>query len=330
VGTTFTLRLPLTLTIAKLLVGFIGTRAVALPSDSIEEITVPTADQIKKTGKRRFLFWREEIVPIYRLADLLNYTGPMPVGSVSKALLPVPSPQDWGAPLLILQQEQYAVALEIDRLVTEQELVVKPFGAAIAAPDFTYGCTILGDGSLVPVLDGVLLLEQLLGEPKGAIAIETYRPGPMTEDPLEAILVEDDMATARPARRTASAPQTVLVVDDAATLRRTLALSLERAGYQVLQARDGLEALTQLQQGASVDLVVCDIEMPNMNGFEFLEQRRRDGALSGIPVIMLTSRSSEKHQTLAMQLGATTYFTKPYLEQELLGAIANLIAAPPH
>jgi chemotaxis family two-component system sensor histidine kinase/response regulator PixL len=330
VGTTFTLRLPLTLTIAKLLVGFIGTRAVALPSDSIEEITVPTADQIKHTGKRRFLFWREEIVPIYRLADLLDYTCPMPAVSVSKALLPVPSPKDWGAPLLILQQEQYVVALEIDRLVTEQELVIKPFGSAIAAPDLTYGCTILGDGSLVPVLDGALLLERLVGEPRGAVAIETYRPGPMTEDPLEAILVEDNVATERTASRTASVTKTVLVVDDAATLRRTLALSLERAGYQVLQARDGLEAFTQLEQSASVDLVVCDIEMPNMNGFEFLEKRRRDGTFSGIPAIVLTSRSSEKHRTLAMQLGAKDYFTKPYLEQELLGAIANLIAAQPN
>jgi chemotaxis family two-component system sensor histidine kinase/response regulator PixL len=118
---------------------------------------------------------------------------------------------------------------------------------------------------------------------------------------------------------------TILVVDDAAALRRTLALSLERAGCRVLQARDGREALEQLQQSSSVSLVVCDIEMPNMNGFEFLSHRRQDPRLLEIPVVMLTSRSNDKHRWLAMQLGATAYFTKPYLEQEFLSAIQQLI-----
>lgn len=114
------------------------------------------------------------------------------------------------------------------------------------------------------------------------------------------------------------------MVDDAVTLRRTLALSLERSGFRVLQARDGQEAIDQCQQ-ATVHLVICDIEMPNMNGFEFLSYRRQDPQISKIPIIMLTSRSNEKHRWLAMQLGATTYFTKPYLEQELLAAINKLL-----
>lgn len=92
-----------------------------------------------------------------------------------------------------------------------------------------------------------------------------------------------------------------------------------------MQARDGREALDQLQQRTSIRLVVCDIEMPNMNGFEFLNHRRQDPQLSRIPVVVLTSRSNEKHRWLAMQLGATAYFTKPYLEQEFLQAIDSLI-----
>jgi chemotaxis family two-component system sensor histidine kinase/response regulator PixL len=127
-----------------------------------------------------------------------------------------------------------------------------------------------------------------------------------------------------PAIKTIKAP-TVLVVDDAAALRRTLALTLERAGCQVLQARDGREAIEQLQRSSSVSLVICDIEMPNMNGFEFLSHRRQDPQLSKTPVVMLTSRSNDKHRWLAMQLGATAYFTKPYLEQEFLGAIKQII-----
>jgi chemotaxis family two-component system sensor histidine kinase/response regulator PixL len=124
--------------------------------------------------------------------------------------------------------------------------------------------------------------------------------------------------------KTVKAP-TVLVVDDAVALRRTLALSLERAGIRVLQARDGREAIERLQQSSAVDLIICDIEMPNMNGFEFLSHRRQDPQISKIPIVMLTSRSNDKHRWLAMQLGANAYFTKPYLEQEFLLAIKQLM-----
>ncbi|KAM3091616.1 response regulator, partial [Phormidesmis sp. 146-12] len=118
---------------------------------------------------------------------------------------------------------------------------------------------------------------------------------------------------------------TVLVVDDAASLRRPLALTLERAGFRVLQAQDGWEAIDQLRQNSPIELVICDIEMPNMNGFEFLNYRRQDAQLSLTPTVMLTSRSNEKHRRLAMQLGATAYFTKPYLEQEFLAALKNIL-----
>jgi len=326
VGTTFTLRLPLTLTIAKLLVCFIGSTALALPSDSVEEIVVPKADQVKESGRERFLQWRRQIVPVYRLAEFLEYACPMPETSPSKALIAVPSPADWALPMLVLTQGQHILALEIDRLVTEQELVIKPFGSAIAPPSFTYGCTILGDGSLIPVIDGAALLDQLLGQstatttpsnPQSAIA-KLLPEGSITKD-------NSSISKTTAVIKTAKAP-TVLVVDDAAALRRTLALTLERAGCQVLQARDGREAIEQLQRCSWVSLVICDIEMPNMNGFEFLSYRRQDPQLSLIPVAMLTSRSNDKHRWLAMQLGATAYFTKPYLEQEFLAAIKHIIS----
>ncbi len=325
-GSTFTLRLPLTLTIAKLLVGFIGSTAVAIPSDSIEEIVIPKAEQIKQSGTQQYLHWRGQIVPTYRLADLLDYACPVPESSASKALIAVPSPKEWALPMLIIRQEQQFVALEIERLVTEQELVIKPFGEAIASPNCTYGCTILGDGSLIPVLDTTVLLDQLLKQgtptttafnPQQLSAIGSIAALPARENPL--------VTKPKVVVQTVKAP-TVLVVDDAAALRRTLALSLERAGCRVLQARDGREAIEQLQQSASIDLVICDIEMPNMNGFEFLSQRRQDPQLIRVPVVMLTSRSNDKHRWLAMQLGATAYFTKPYLEQEFLGAIKHIIS----
>lgn len=317
VGTTFTLRLPLTLTIGKLLVCFVGSTALALPSDSVEEIVIPKGNQVKTTGEQRFLRWRGQIVPTYRLADLLDYACPLPETCPSQALVSVPSPTDWALPMLVLRQDQYVLALEIDRLVTEQELVIKPFGSAIAPPSFTYGCTILGDGSLIPVIDGAVLMDQLLGQSSQSISITSSNRTLVS-------MSESRTAHTNDKGQTAKAP-TVLVVDDAVALRRTLALTLERAGCRVLQARDGREALEQLRQTSAINLVVCDIEMPNMNGFEFLGQRRQDPQISKVPVVMLTSRSNDKHRWLARHLGANAYFTKPYLEQEFLGAIEQIL-----
>ncbi|PSF35249.1 hybrid sensor histidine kinase/response regulator [Aphanothece hegewaldii CCALA 016] len=322
-GTIFTLRLPLTLTIAKLLVCMINasstrniSTAVAIPSDSIEEIIVPQNDQIKLSGQQRFLQFAGHLIPIYVLGELFEYRCPLPESMSSKALAAtVPSPEDWGLPLLILRRGQQLCALEVSRLVSEQELVIKPFGSAIAAPLYTYGCTILGDGTLLPVVNAITLIEQFLD-------VSPAIPGAS----LELREVSTDLPPVASVPSSYSQTPTVLVVDDSAALRRTLALTLQKAGYRVLQARDGREALEQLQQNVGIHLVICDVEMPNMNGFEFLGQRRRDDQLMQIPVAMLTSRSSEKHRQLALQLGASAYFTKPYIEQQFLASVKNLIA----
>ncbi|HSM82505.1 MAG TPA: response regulator, partial [Nodosilinea sp.] len=223
---------------------------------------------------------------------------------LSQVLAAVPSPADWESPVLMLARGDRHFAIQVDRLVTEQESVIKPFGAALSPPPYAYGCTVLGDGSVIPVIDGQAFLDDLLNRPAGA---------------------ELSGGDARADRLALHPATTVLVVDDAVTSRRTLALSLERAGYRVLQARDGQEAVEQLEQNPAVGLVVCDIEMPNMNGFEFLTVRRQTPAWAQIPTLMLTSRSNDKHRWLAMQLGATDYFSKPYLEQEFLGAIREAI-----
>ena len=318
-GTLFTLRLPLTLTLAKLLVGLTGATAVAIPSDSIEEIIIPKASQVQKSGTQQFLQWRGNMVPTYSLAQLLSYNYPLPRIAPGKAFAAISSPKEWALPLLVLRQEQSFLALEIDRLVTEQELVIKPFGNAIPAPSYTYGCTILGDGSLVPVIDGVALLEYVRHNHQSLITL------PKESQVATPQVQESGLISKIPEEEEAKIATTVLAVDDSAALRRTLVLTLEKAGYRVLQARNGQEALDQLQQGAKIDLVICDIEMPVMNGFEFLGQRRRYPAFTQIPVAMLTSRSNDKHRRLAMQLGADAYFSKPYIEQEFLDALKYIL-----
>lgn len=334
VGTTFTLRLPLTLTSDNLLVCLAGFTTLALPSGGIKEILVPKPDQIVKAGEQWFLHWREEVTPIYRLADLLKYAGPVPevpsldaLSTTSSLTDLKASPSHQARPLLIIEWRQKFAALEIDQLVTEQNLVIKPFGTLIAPPTCLYGCTILGDGSVIPVVDGAALLDQVLERNISTSGFPASVASFRNSNTRDSNTASNSNSANRPAAWFKSASPKVLVVEDAVSLRQTLVMTLERAGYRVLQAGDGWEALRQLQFNTDIELVISDIEMPNMNGFDFMNYRRQDPALARVPLIILTSRSSDKHRRLATHLGATAYFTKPYIEQEFLKSVRDIIAS---
>lgn len=308
-GTQFTLRFPRTLTLAKLTVGMVKGLPIAMPSDSIEEILLPRSEQFKQSAHQQFLFWRGQLVPLYGLGDLMAYNCAVtdqhrttPFFSKS------PKSQSLNPLVIVLRREQEVMALALDQVVAEQEFVIKPLGKALTPPPYFYGCTVLGDGSLVPVIDGISLVQYATGQlPQTAVDDEGQQPtAPLLP------------SSASPKRASGNRLPTVLVVDDSTALRRTLALTLEKGHYRVLQAKDGRDALDQLTPTSRIDIIVCDIEMPHMNGFEFLSQRRLQPYLAAIPVIMLTSRSNDKHRRLAMQLGATHYVTKPYIEQDFL------------
>lgn len=308
-GTTFILRIPLTLSVANLLIITVGTNIFAIASSSIEEIVVPKSSQVKllevnsqdpTSPRQRLLQWREREIPIRHLSEFLDFHCPLPENLPNTSLVSVPTPSDWALPLLIVRSNRETFALEIDRLITEQELTIKPLGIAIAPPKFIYGSTILGDGSLIPIIDSQALLER-----------EQLSP------------LDRTIPTAPKITPTQS--DTLLIVDDSIALRQTLALTLQKVGFRVLQAKNGLEAIEQLEKNSTIQLVICDVEMPDMNGFEFLTHRRQNPDLNKTPVVMLTSRSSDKHRRLALHLGATSYFTKPYLEREFIAAIRNIL-----
>jgi len=319
-GSTFTLRLPLTLTIAKLLVCSLGHSAFAIPSDSIEEIIIPLPDRLKIANGQRFLDLNGRLVPVYSLPKLLGYNCPIPdLDSNSNVFKSIAPPEDWAAPLLLVRRGQKLYALEVVRLLSEQELVIKPYGRAIAAPIYSYGCTILSDGSLIPAFDGSALIGSLLGEqPTETVSNLVEENSLLAGAENEGLVNEIDF------ERQMTALKTIMVVDDSTALRRTMALTLEKEGYRVVQQKNGKEALNGFKQNPELDLIICDVEMPVMNGFEFLGMRRRDSALSQVPTFMLTSRSGIKHRNLAKQLGADGYFTKPYVEQDFLRSIAEI------
>jgi two-component system, chemotaxis family, sensor histidine kinase and response regulator PixL len=303
-GTTFTLRIPLTLTTAQLMICQVGNAVYAFPADSIQRIIIPTVTQIEQREQQRFLHWSDRVVPIYHLADLLPYSSPLPERNISHTLRgTIDNPSDWLAPILTIRTGDRIVALQIDRTISEQELTIVPFGKGITPPSYSYGCTILGDGVILPVIDLHTLIRVTIDRP---------------HYPLK--------TSSSPSALPTSTSDLILVVDDSVTTRQSLCLSLEKFGYRTLPAKDGQEALQLLRQKASeLKLVVCDVEMPNLNGFEFLNIRRQDATLTHIPVVMLTSRSNTKHRQFATHLGAIDYFIKPYIEQDLIAAIDKLV-----
>ncbi|MBW4633719.1 MAG: hybrid sensor histidine kinase/response regulator [Iphinoe sp. HA4291-MV1] len=366
-GTTFKLQVPLSLTIANLLLCQAGDQIYALFTNSIEEILIPTADQIRWWEGGKVLRWSKDdsikLIPVYQLTKVLNYFPSVIQSSVFKTKPSRVSPEQ-EMPIILIRYQDKLLGLEVDQFIGDQELVIRPLGAMIVPPRYIYGSSILPDGQLTLVLDGSALMEYLSEQqkednswaknsaasgdaprgrrPEGDGAERPLRDGlcpakgdrnSVSSTPLiltsrigqPRLLAQADAVLPAANNYRAKPKKTILLVDDSITVRQTLALTLEKAGYQVLQAKDGYEAIELLQGHTDIHLVFCDIEMPRMNGFEFLKNRQQDPALADIPVVMLTSRSSEKHRLLAYKLGANAYITKPYLEHMLLATLADVL-----
>jgi CheY-like chemotaxis protein len=183
--------------------------------------------------------------------------------------------------------------------------VIKPLQGPAAKPLGIAGATVMGDGRIVPIAD----VMELIALAKGTLTRQI--PTQWTDGvPAPTVEVRESM---------------VLIVDDSITVRELLSLTFKRAGYRVEQARDGQEAWDKLRAGLPCDIVFCDIEMPRMDGLEFLSRIQKDNALKKVPVAMLTSRGSDRHRQIASQLGASGYFIKPYLEEALLDAAKRMI-----
>jgi chemosensory pili system protein ChpA (sensor histidine kinase/response regulator) len=201
-------------------------------------------------------------------------------------------------PVLVLRAGTDRLALRADEVLGNREVVVKNTGPQLARVPGIAGATVLGSGEIVLILNPVVLAQQL-----------AQHPG--LQAPLPAVH---------------AAAGTIMVVDDSLTVRKVTQRLLEREGYAVLLAKDGVDALEQIA-GHRPDLMLVDIEMPRMDGFDLVRHVRADPATSDIPIIMITSRSADKHRNLALQLGVNAYFGKPYQQTVLLGAIAGLLPA---
>ncbi|MGG6268725.1 hybrid sensor histidine kinase/response regulator [Leptolyngbya sp. AN03gr2] len=309
-GTTFTLRIPLKLSIAQLFVCEANRKPYALLDDAIEQILIPRSGQIVERNGGKFLRWgqEEQLIPIYSFAEAVEDD------TSSTALLATSEVQP-SNPVILIRWQHQLLGLEVDRVISEQKLVIRPLGAIIHPPSYVQGATPLADGRLALVIDATMLLQRIVS---ASIA------PPIPRQAAEMQLVSSPLPAARP--ELSARPNTkILVVEDSITTRQSLVLTLGRAGYQVIEAQDGREGLDCFQRQPDIQLVICDVEMPNMNGFEFLRNRQQVSGLTDIPVLMLSSRSDEKHRLLASQLGATVYMVKPFMEPKLLEMVTTLV-----
>jgi chemosensory pili system protein ChpA (sensor histidine kinase/response regulator) len=304
-GTTFTIRLPLTLSICKALFCICDRNRIAFPMDGVEDtLNIPAKNVQKDADGESFIVWRETILPFKPLKEILVFNRQLSRGNVYGT-----KTDDDMISVIIIRSGSTMIALQIDQVLSEQEIVIKQFEGPAPKPSGVAGATVLGDGMIMPIADVLEIIDIFQGKMSKHIGGNWQRLGLLSIDVISAEKVE----------------KTVLIVDDSITVRELLSLTFTKAGYRVEQARDGQEAWDKLRSGLPCDIVFCDIEMPRCDGLEFLSRIQKDGSFGHLPIAMLTSRGADKHRQMALQLGASGYFTKPYLEEALLEAASRML-----
>ncbi len=285
-GSRFTIRLPFTLAISQALIVRVAEEVYALPLATVEGVVrLPRNIVARHLGKDSPLF--EYGGQKYRFQHLGSFVG------LGATRLPE---TDVSMSVVLIRAGEHSTALVTDELVGSREIVVKSLGPQISGIRGIAGATILGDGRIVVIMD------------MGSLVRSEWRARPAESTTLE------------PRDRRTFA----LVVDDSITVRRVTQRLLERNGMRVLTAKDGVDAVSLMQENLP-DIILLDIEMPRMDGYEVAAHVRGDPRLKHIPIVMITSRVSEKHRARAIELGVDDYLGKPYQENQLLDAIEPLV-----
>jgi chemosensory pili system protein ChpA (sensor histidine kinase/response regulator) len=286
-GTVCSVRIPTTLAITKVLFLEEQQETYAIPLAAVSQVARVDAAQIEAVGQKPVVRLGQTLIPLLRLSDSLH--SPQ-----------TPSPVSGRQPLLVLRAGQDEFALAVDRIVGAREVIVKPLSGVLRRSPAVAGATLLGDGSVVLILN---------------------------PEALSPAWQQARQARGHLAARAANAqqrPLNVLIVDDSLSVRRVVANLVRNNGWVPIQAKDGLEALEMLQGGANKpDVILMDIEMPRMDGFELTATLRSQPEFRGTPIVMLTSRAGDKHRSKAFSLGATHYLVKPYQDETLLTILRN-------
>jgi len=295
-GTEIVVRLPFTVSVNRALMVEIGLDHYAVPLNTIEGIVRVSPFELEhyySSEDARFEYAGEN----YQV----RYLGAMLNADVTPKL----EGQALPLPVLLVRSAENTMAVQVDNLMGSREVVVKSLGSQFSAVQGLSGATLMGDGSVVVILDPHALVRKEMAK-ASIIELETA--------PSVALIDAPEYVT-----------KTVMVVDDSVTVRKVTTRFLEREGFNVITAKDGVDALRVLQD-VTPDLMLLDIEMPRMDGFEVAKNIRTSSRWKGIPIIMITSRTGDKHRDRAMELGVNGYMGKPYQEESLLAGINDLLA----
>jgi len=307
-GTTFTIRVPLTLSICKALCCVSDKARIAFPMDGVEDtLDIHEKDIQQDAEGQSFIQWRDTILPFKPLKDILALNRQISRSNVVYG----GTRDDDMVSVIVVRSGSSMVALQIDQVLNEQEIVIKQFEGPAPKPGGVAGATVLGDGRIMPIADVLEIIDIFYGKMPQQIGGIVWPAKTTPPIPVEIPVVKID--------------PTVLIVDDSITVRELLSLTFTKAGYRVEQARDGQEAWDKLRSGLPCDIIFCDIEMPRCDGLALLSMIQKDNNLNQLPIAMLTSRGADKHRQMAIQLGASGYFTKPYLEEALLEAASRML-----
>ncbi|HQR50641.1 MAG TPA: Hpt domain-containing protein [Methylophilaceae bacterium] len=287
-GCTFTVYLPLTLAVNQTVLVRTGEDEYLLPATVVEQVQKLKPDALAAAEQRGAVVWAGNDYPLHHLSRLLG----RPVQPEPQAYMPV----------MLLRSGARRIAMVVDEVLGNREIVVKNVGPQLAGMSSIAGATVMGDGKVMLILNPIQMAfrESLVSE-------TVYRA--QAEDQAEHKHVP-----------------TVMVVDDSLTMRKVITRLLTREGYHALTAKDGVDALQQLQS-VLPDVVLLDIEMPRMNGFELARAIRGDARTAHLPLIVISSRTADKHRNYAEELGVNVYLGKPYQEEELLSHIAEFMQA---
>jgi len=289
-GTTFTIRIPLTLSVSRALLVQVGEDVYAIPLMSIngiERIERDELEQLLATENPSFS-WVGEEYELMHLTSVLGIGQGVIASDMSKQ------------PLLLARSGEHRIAFAVDSLLGSREIVVKSLGPQLSTLQDLAGATILADGSVALIIDMPSLIRRGLARKSKMGETEAIAAVEVVHEPV------------------------VMVVDDSITVRKVTERLLKRHNLRCVTAKDGVDALAVLEETVP-DVMLLDIEMPRMDGFELATHIRNSDRLKGIPIIMITSRTGEKHRQRAMDIGVNIYMGKPYTEVDLLENIEKLM-----
>jgi chemosensory pili system protein ChpA (sensor histidine kinase/response regulator) len=299
VGTKFTLHLPLTLLIATALMVRSGEERYGIPLPSVREVTMLTAGSLQQMGERSMLHIGEEAIDVQPLQQLMYRNGSARV--------------EVGKPVVIVRTGSGPVGLAVDELLGRQEIVIKPIGALKSLERSNFGgATIDPEGRVVLVLDPARLMA---GSEQASTPLETS-----SETGTEADMSSSyEEAPSQPA-----VDQKLLLIDDSLSIRKFVGRMLETAGYEVDTAVDGEEGLRKAS-AKNYRLILTDLEMPKLNGYEVIQALRSRAQTQQTPIIVMTTRAGDKHRQMALNVGASSYIAKPVEERALIQELERWI-----